>query len=231
MMLKKKQKIANEETTYWLSYSDMMAALLLVFVLIISFTMLQAKLQLKATQDELDQIKNTRQSVVNDLKDEFGDSLIINEETGTVEFDSSVLFDTAMYNIKPSGQEALREFLPRYFEVLLKHRDNIQEIIIEGHTDSEGEYLYNLDLSQKRAMSVAQFCLNYNNGFLSNEDVDELRSIVTANGRSYSALKYINDDVSQGEDKARSRRVEFKFRLKDEDLRDQMQDILDEKGN
>ena len=41
--MKYTRKSEDEETTYWLSYSDMMAALLLVFVLIISFTMMQAK--------------------------------------------------------------------------------------------------------------------------------------------------------------------------------------------
>ena len=35
----------DEETSYWLSYSDMMAGLLLMFVIVISFTMMQAKSQ------------------------------------------------------------------------------------------------------------------------------------------------------------------------------------------
>ena len=43
----------DEETTYWLSYSDMMAGLLLTFVLIISFTMLHAKMQFDAKENEL----------------------------------------------------------------------------------------------------------------------------------------------------------------------------------
>ena len=43
----------DEETTYWLSYSDMMAGLLLTFVLIISFTMLHAKMQYDAKEEEL----------------------------------------------------------------------------------------------------------------------------------------------------------------------------------
>ena len=46
---------SEEETTYWLSYSDMMAALLLTFVLIISFTMLQAKRLYEEKESELEQ--------------------------------------------------------------------------------------------------------------------------------------------------------------------------------
>ena len=43
----------NDETTYWLSYSDMMAGLLLVFVIIIAVSMLHAKIQYDEKQDEL----------------------------------------------------------------------------------------------------------------------------------------------------------------------------------
>ena len=50
---RKKAETKDEETSYWLSYSDMMAALLLVFVLIISFTMLQAKKQYEQKEKEL----------------------------------------------------------------------------------------------------------------------------------------------------------------------------------
>ena len=50
---RRRRKSEDEETSYWLSYSDMMAGLLLVFVLIISFTMLQAKSQYEAKEEEL----------------------------------------------------------------------------------------------------------------------------------------------------------------------------------
>ena len=43
----------NDETTYWLSYSDMMAGLLLVFVIIIAVSMLHAKIQYDEKQTEL----------------------------------------------------------------------------------------------------------------------------------------------------------------------------------
>ena len=43
----------EEETTYWLSYSDMMAGLLLCFVLIISLTVLRSKVQYDQKQNEL----------------------------------------------------------------------------------------------------------------------------------------------------------------------------------
>ena len=51
--MKRYRRRLDEETTYWLSYSDMMAGLLLVFVLIIAFTMLHAQMQYDEKQTEL----------------------------------------------------------------------------------------------------------------------------------------------------------------------------------
>ena len=50
-MSKKKRRPEGEETSYWLSYSDMMAALLLIFILIISFTLMQSKSQYESKQE------------------------------------------------------------------------------------------------------------------------------------------------------------------------------------
>ena len=49
----RRHRSTDEGTSYWLSYSDMMAALLLIFVLIISLTMMQAKHQYEEKEQEL----------------------------------------------------------------------------------------------------------------------------------------------------------------------------------
>lgn len=303
----KRRRKTDGETTYWLSYSDMMAGLLLVFVLIIAFTMLHAKMQYdekqteligkeqellvqadelekerdivaeqKTTLDEqaemlnaqeealaeqgekiaiqeetlreqhellnkleaimseqqqkLDDIIGVRAELVEDLSREFSDSdlkVSVDETTGAITFDSSILFDYNKSVLKPSGKEFLAEFLPRYVEVLLrpKYKDNISEILIEGHTDTEGSYLVNLSLSQKRALAVAEYCLSEKNGILTDRQLEEMRNLVSASGRSYSDPVYDED----GEiDMAASRRVEFLFRLKDEEMVREMIEILSE---
>lgn len=246
-----KKRVDDEETTYWLSYSDMMAALLLTFVLIISFTMLQAKKQyekkeqelveqqqivqeqqmvMEKQQEQLDKLVGVRSELIEALKDEFDDTdlkVAVDPQTGSITFDSSVLFDFNKYELKTSGKVFLEEFLPRYLNVLLSsdYKEYVSEIIIEGHTDTQGEYLMNLELSQKRALSVASFCLDENGSILPSAEVLELRSMVTANGRSYSNPIY-NTDGTVNMDA--SRRVEFKFRLKDEDMVNEMMKILND---
>lgn len=245
------RKSQNEETTYWLSYSDMMAALLLVFVLIISFTMLQAKKQyedrtkklevqeelieeqqkiMSEQQEQLDRIIGVKSNLIEDLKKAFDGTdlkVSVDPQTGAITFDSSILFDVNMYDLKPSGEEFLEAFLPRYLNVLLQdeYKPYISEIIIEGHTDTNGTYMYNLELSQERALSVATFCLKDDTTILSPEEKESLRSIVTANGKSFSN-PICNVDGSVNLEA--SRRVEFKFRLKDEDMVNEMIKILAE---
>lgn len=304
--MKRKRRI-DEETTYWLSYSDMMAGLLLVFVLIISFTMLHAKMQYdekqteligkeqelevqtaeleeergivsqqKTTLDEqekklnaqeqalaeqgekiaiqeetlkeqhelldkleaimseqqqkLDDIIGVRADLVEDLSSEFNNSdlkVSVDETTGAITFDASILFDYNKSVLKPSGKEFLADFLPRYADVLLsqKYKDNISEILIEGHTDTEGNYMSNLELSQKRALAVAEYCLSDNSKILSDKQLEEMRSLISATGRSYSNPIY---DENGKIDMAASRRVEFLFRLTDEEMVREMIEILSE---
>lgn len=265
-MSKRRRKGNDEETTYWLSYSDMMAALLLVFVLIISFTILQSKKQFEAKENELlekqkiveeqtllleeqkamlmeqsktmeeqqkkiDEIIGVRKDLIGALKDEFDGTdlkVSVDPQTGSITFDSSILFDTGKYNLKTGGEDFLKEFVPIYIGVLLKpeYRDYISEIIIEGHTDTESGYIYNLGLSQERALSVATYILKDNSSVLSKEQLNELRTIITANGRSYSAPVFKEDGSV---DMDASRRVEFKFRLKDEDMINEMNETLSNK--
>lgn len=245
------RKSQNEETSYWLSYSDMMAALLLIFVLIISFTMLQAKKQyedrtkklevqeelieeqqkiMSEQQEQLDRIIGVKSNLIEDLKKAFEGTdlkVSVDPQTGAITFDSSILFDVNMYDLKPSGEDFLEAFLPRYLNVLLQdeYKSYISEIIIEGHTDTNGTYMHNLELSQERALSVATFCLKDDTTILSPEERDSLRSIVTANGKSFSNPIYNADGSVNLE---ASRRVEFKFRLKDEDMVNEMIKILAE---
>ena len=67
-------------------------------------------------------------------------------------------------------------------------RSYVAEIIIEGHTDSNGTYLHNLQLSQERALSVANYVLG--DSFMSDtlglnaSAKKTLLGLVTASGRS-----------------------------------------------
>lgn len=181
-------------------------------------------------QEQIDQLIGIKEEIILSLSKELEKtnlSVAIDPNSGSITFDSSILFVSGSDKLMPEGKEFLNAFIPVYFSALLEgeYKEYISEIIIEGHTDTDGSYMYNLDLSQKRALSVCQYCLEHAESFLGdNLNQEKFQKILTANGRSYSNPIL---DASGNIDKDASRRVEFKFRLTDEEMISKMKDILE----
>jgi OmpA family. len=216
---------------YWQSYSDMMAALLLMFALLVVLMMYKSSgvaEELNAQKEKVDDIIGIRASLINELYSEFKNSdmtIEIDKESGAIRFSEGIFFDKDKYILKPEGKLYLNEFMPKYISILLspKFKPYISQIIIEGHTDQTGSYIYNLDLSQKRAYEVARYLLDTDIPGISDDMRDELKYYITANGRSFSEPILVNGEIDQD----KSRRVEFKFRLKEEEMVKEMQNILE----
>lgn len=256
---KRRRKVEGEEINYWQSYSDLMAALLLMFMLITLAISLKANMdyqqelqeryayeaELKEHErimQENEKIMREQEKKINDLigiKAQIIEELSaafeganlkvrIDNNTGSIAFASSVLFDYDSADIKKSGEEFLNEFLPIYVNSILNDRfkEYVSEIIVEGYTDDKGEFIYNLELSQKRAFSVSKYCLEHPDLFNEKIDFDHLKAILTTNGKSKSNLIM---DESGNVDAEASRRVEFKFRLKDDEMINEMKTILEAK--
>ena len=99
-----------------------------------------------------------------------------------------------------------------------EYRDNIEEIRIEGHTNSNGGYYSNMELSQDRTRTVLQYCMS----LVGQDDANWLMGLITANGLS-SSHPIITNGV---ENKELSRRVEFRVRTNAEK---QLEDIADKR--
>lgn len=288
----RKNREAFHEYSFWQSYSDMMAALLLIFILMIaitlsiykqkttdleqtrielnsaredlekyreeialsnkeleeSLTQLQeayaysemteaelakayseidnARAELAATKSELQDIVGIRTDIIGALQSTFSNSTMkVDPQTGSITFSSDVLFRYNSAKLTADSKETLKEIIPLYLDVLLQdaYRPYIAEIIIEGHTDTDGGYQSNMELSYNRANAVANFCQDPTNG-LSTEKIEQLRQIMTVNGRSFSNPVYKENSTEI--DMAASRRVEIKFRLREDEMIEKIADIL-----
>ncbi|MDX8376780.1 MAG: OmpA family protein [Mariprofundales bacterium] len=71
------------------------------------------------------------------------------------QFSSSVLFDFDKDNLKPQAKDILLKWLQTHFQ------NKVGRLQINGHTDQSGDEMYNLRLSKKRALSVANFLQQY----------------------------------------------------------------------
>ena len=176
----------------------------------------------------IDDLIGVRATMIRDLSSSLSKSSLkatVDPNSGDIMLDSAVFFETNQSMIKPEGRALLDRFIPVYLDVLLRdeYADYLGEIIIEGHTDSSGTYNKNLKLSQDRALQVALYCLDMPS--LTRAQKLKLQQILTAKGRSYSDLVY---DENGMEDADASRRVEFKFSLKDSEMIEEMNRILSE---
>lgn len=181
---------------------------------------------LSTQQRQLDDLLGLRTEIVQELSATLAASNLaakVDPGTGDIMLDSQLMFETGRNTISLSGQDQLARLIPVYLDVLMRpeYVDYVAEIIIEGHTDSKGSYIFNLELSQDRALSVATFCLELQG--LTQQQRALLQNILTAKGRSYSDLIY-NADGTENMDA--SRRVELKFRLKDTEMIQRMNEIL-----
>ena len=163
----------------------------------------------------LDEALEVRDDILGRLKaafDKEGINVAIDEETGKITLDNSILFDFDSYRLSESGQAYIDSFLRAYAEALLdgEHTDQIKTVEFAGHTDTDGSYEYNQKLSENRANEVLSYCSGSNKAGLSSEQAEIFGQIATAVGYSF-------DDPVYGEDGKvdmdASRRVEIRFFL------------------
>ena len=206
----------------WISISDLMAGLMMIFLFIAISFMNNLQIKAKQVKEIAVAYQEIQNSLYTDLKDEFMIDLLrwdaeIIPKTLTVRFhEPEVLFIRNSFEVTPRFQQILMDFFPRYLKIMYspKYRESIEEIRVEGHTssewseevDEETAYFHNMKLSQDRTRSVLQYCLS-----VIDDEQRELwaRSYITANGLSSSHLVY---DKNGYEDKMKSRRVEFRIK-------------------
>ncbi|MBR6770752.1 MAG: OmpA family protein [Lachnospiraceae bacterium] len=185
-----------------------------------------AKAELAATKSELQNIVGIRTDIIQELQNTFSNSSMqVDAQTGSITFSSDVLFRYNSAKLTTESKTTLKEIIPLYLAVLLQdsYRPYIAEIIIEGHTDTDGSYQGNMELSYNRANAVAAFCQDSKNG-LSLDKIEQLRQLLTVNGRSYSDPVY--QEGTTDINMAASRRVEIKFRLREDEMINKITDIL-----
>ena len=176
------------------------------------------------TKAKIKSLTGIKINVITKLKEKLGKSINIDEKSGAIQFSSNILFDQGAFKLKEDSKKELNNVLKKYLTTLLEDKEirkYIHGITIEGHTNSDGSYLSNLQLSQQRALEVMQFL--YESNTISK---DLLNKYVSSSGKSSSDLIYKNGV----EDKDASRRIEIKFIIKNEEAVKELQNYLGEKN-
>ena len=214
MRIRPYKEETGENNIFWVTMTDLMTALVLVFIVLFFYTYMTSYYE--KIQGKLEQ-KKASQALEQTLKAQNIDANI--DATGVVKISDLELFDVNSYELSEKGKQYLSKFSPAYLNSIFSNEylnNNIEKIIIQGHTDSQTfkgkfsadeQYMKNMELSLKRAYAVANYMTNtpYNK-----KNGSRLRKMVVVEGASFSSPILVNGK----EDFAKSRRVELKVIMK-----------------
>jgi outer membrane protein OmpA-like peptidoglycan-associated protein len=231
----RRERSNSNSLNYDTSISDLMSALVLIFILLLSTQLLELKKQSSIAED----IVKTRIKILAALQEEFpADQLKawgaeIDPKELSVRFkgeETSFLPESDI--LRPQFKQTLDDFFPRFINVLTREefKNEIDEIRIEGHTANPNDkfsektgYFDSIRLSQRRANNVLYYVTE--KLFLANQEIAGLpknaqktelswvQKHISASGFGF-ARPYPNEE---NPDWISSRRVEFKVRVKSEE--------------
>lgn len=218
-MLRSKE---NPETSVWISTTDLMSGLLVIFL----FIALLMNEENKATQIKIQEItaganqaeSNIRNEIDKNFTAKDHERFSLNKEgLAFASFpEGSGIFRGGSAELTPRFKRELDYFLPRYLKAINStDPDYIEEIRIEGHASSEWNvvppvskevaFMKNMELSQQRTLSILLYALE-------KPELAPYRELIQkkmrATGYSSSRPKTRQDNT---EDKEASRRIEFRI--------------------
>ena len=145
-----------------LSISDLMAGILAIFILALSYFILnfgQANAQLTQNAEKREKLL---QEIKNEMKKQHNINVTVLEKEGILRLPDGILFEKGEIEPNEDGKRVIVKLREILYKTLTseKYKDAIETIFIEGHTDntpvsdSNPEYKNNWELSAKRAIAT-----------------------------------------------------------------------------
>lgn len=198
------------EKPFWISFADLMSALMVLFLLVMSV----ALLAVTKTVSEAERKKVQREQEIEQLLSKIEEATIkypgitIDKDRKVVEFGDQARFKFKESTLDPVQIQLLRNFVPN--AVLKYAADDLgkkwfKQIVVEGFTDRQGNYLSNLNLSLDRSQRVLCALLAPFPGVpktLTDAELQQVRDLFFVGGYSF------NDSKKTPEE---SRRIELRL--------------------
>jgi len=172
------------------------------------------------TDEKLETNKELYKSLIEEFENNFSQwQASIEKDTLRFKFkNSTVLFEPLQTNLNQSFKFIIDDFFPRYLDVLLYFKDNIDKVYIEGYSSFEyskansieEKFKQNKILSQQRADETLRYIKESSESIVI-ENFSWITTTFSAIGKSSENL-ILNENGS--ENKKLSRRIEFIIKLK-----------------
>lgn len=196
----------DAEKPFWISYADLMTALMVLFLVALTVALL-------AITHEVSEVERQKKAREDDLQAFLVRLRLITERFpgltlrgAAIDFGERARFETNSHRLNEAQMRLLREFVPQVLELA---RDPLGEkwlkrIAVEGFADARGSYLHNLNLSLQRSQRVLCALLAPPTAPAALTDADRrmVHELFLVSGASFNALK------SSAEE---SRRIELRL--------------------
>ena len=213
-----KKLIPAPNDAFAVSISDLMAGLLSIFILALTYFMLnlnQVTQQYTGNTEKRNQILQNVQTKMN----EQGVKVTIDVKQEVLRIPESILFAQGDADVKIEGQQAVSVLSQVLYEVLREedYRNSVETIFIEGHTDNvpieNDRFQSNWELSTQRAINTWN---------LMRTDEPNLNTLINPNGdplfscSGYADTRPITDDAYDESSEAgrqANRRIDIRFAM------------------
>lgn len=205
----KRRSRQEGESPFWISFSDLMSALMVLFLVVMAVTLIAVTKNITAEEAAKIQREKDVRSVMAKIRkaSEAFKEVKVDESTFRIDLGDVVRFESGDYGIKSEAAKFLRSYVPVLLAAQATPEGNewMRRVVVEGFTDQDGTYLYNLGLSLNRSRSVVCVLFSRPAGDesnLSDSQKRQIRDLFLVGGYSFNSAR---------KEKAESRRVELKI--------------------
>jgi outer membrane protein OmpA-like peptidoglycan-associated protein len=200
------------ENPFWISFSDLMTALMVLFLVAMAVALLGVTQSLR----KMDETRQTRATAIQSCLTDMADITQQPQFKGaqlrgqTIEFGPLAEFPKNSNVLDTPRIGALRRFVPLILEASRTPHCQVwfKRFVLEGYASQEGSYLHNLNLSLERSQRVLCILLDAQSPDApSLADRQAIRELFLVGGSSFNSVVVNSPE--------KSRRVELRLEFKD----------------
>lgn len=200
------------EKPFWISFSDLMTALMVLFLVVMAAALLSVTQEIRHIQQQDTYRTVSIESCMEQVRGYTDTIPGVHLRDHSVEFGTLATFPNNRSDLNEAQKEFLRRFVPRVLAIarVPACEEWLKQVVVEGFASQSGSYLHNLNLSTQRSERVLCTLL----------EPAARTQLVTADreliGRLFVAGGYSSNSAKKSDEE--SRRIELKlefYALKD----------------
>jgi outer membrane protein OmpA-like peptidoglycan-associated protein len=200
-----KRRLETVDSPFWISYADLMTALVMLLLIVVTVSMLAIASRPLMERKERERAIGLLWDGIEQRVRAGGLDVTINRGSQTLGFGERARFASDRYQLSPEARQQLQAMVPILLEL---HQTPagaawLKRIHIEGYTDETGVYLYNVHLSLRRAQAVV--CALFENIGQDPDSQSRLQRLLMIDGATVTSMKASKEE---------SRRVEVRLEFR-----------------